>query len=65
MIKESDVKRGLIYFDQFGQFRVMAVAEGWYMARRKGAMTVCYRVKDLVEAINADRLYLTEQDSGK
>lgn len=50
------IKVGFKYFDQRGEFRVMAVAEGYYMCRRKGAMPAIFMVKDLVSALNGNRL---------
>lgn len=63
MTKE-DVKPGLRYFDHFSEWRVMAVAEGYYMVRRKGCVPTVFAVKDLVNAINENKLSLTGIVSG-
>mgnify|MGYP003424313920 FL=1 len=57
---KDDIRVGFRYFDQWGEFRVMAVAEGWYMCRRKGATAVCFKVKDLVDALNGNRLCVSK-----
>ena len=44
MTKEIEVDDWLQ--DDYGWFRVMAIAEGWMMVRRKGAVPFTIRVKD-------------------
>lgn len=56
MFEAKDVKRGLKYYDQWGEFKVMAVADGYYMCRRPRCIPTIFAVKDLVNAINGDLL---------
>ena len=53
---KDDIKVGFKYFDQWGEFRVMAIAEGYYMCRRKGCYPTLFKVNDLVKALNGNRL---------
>ena len=57
---KDDIKVGFRYFDQWGEFRVMAVAEGYYMCRRKGCCPAIFSVKDLVDALNGNRLCVSK-----
>ena len=57
-MKAEDVKKGLRYFDNWGEWRVMAVAEGYYMVRRKGCVPTVFKVNDLVLAVTTGRLSL-------
>lgn len=56
----EDVKQGLRYYDRFGEWRVMTIAEGYYLARRKGCGPAVFAVKDLVSAVNTGSLSLEE-----
>lgn len=64
MFEAKDVKRGLKYYDQWGEFKVMAVADGYYMCRRPRCIPTIFAVKDLVNAINGERLSLVERVKG-
>lgn len=47
------MKAGDKYTDHYGEFRVMAIAEGWVMVRRKGAVPFVLYAKDIKEKVNA------------
>lgn len=41
------------YQKEWAIVRIMAIAEGWAMVRRKGAMPFCVMVKELRAAVDA------------
>jgi hypothetical protein len=43
----AHVKPGARFRDEVGEFRVMAVAEGWAMCRRKGCSPFVRSVRDI------------------
>lgn len=49
----NDVKRGFRYRDRIGEIRVMAVADGYAMCRRPGAVPFIKMVAEVVLAATA------------
>lgn len=49
---EKDLKKDLKVIDKHGEIKVMAVEEGYVMARRKGSRPFCEAVSIFLESIN-------------